>query len=183
MLFNCGLNQERFPVQVSCHQYILPHFVWLTSPPKQKPSQQLFSQSHCPVVSAREITHCELNPVWQIGNFLCRKFFGFTLCFPRVNTELLIFLFFFYFFFIFCLFRAMPTANGSPQARGQIGAIAASLHHSQSDSGSEPHLQPHHSSRQHRIPNPLSEARNQTQVLMVTNQVRYHWATTKTQAF
>ena len=32
----------------------------------------------------------------------------------------------------------------------------------------------HHSSRQHRIPNPLSEARDQTQVLMDTSQVHYH---------
>ena len=39
----------------------------------------------------------------------------------------------------FCLFGA--TYGGS-QARGQIGAAAASLHHSHGDSGSELHLQP-----------------------------------------
>ena len=34
------------------------------------------------------------------------------------------------FFFFFCLFRAAPAAYGGSQARGRIGATAASLHHS-----------------------------------------------------
>ena len=33
-------------------------------------------------------------------------------------------------------------AYGGFQARGQIGAVAASLHHRHSNAGSEPHLQP-----------------------------------------
>ena len=44
-----------------------------------------------------------------------------------------------------CLFvfsRAAPAAYGGSQARGLIGAIATGLHHSHSNSGSEPHLQP-----------------------------------------
>ena len=45
-------------------------------------------------------------------------------------------------FFSFCLFRAAVAAYGSSQARGQIGAIAASLHHSHSIARSEPQLQP-----------------------------------------
>ena len=45
-------------------------------------------------------------------------------------------------FFFFWLFRAAPAAYGSSQARGPIGAIAASLHHNHSNSGSELHLQP-----------------------------------------
>ena len=32
--------------------------------------------------------------------------------------------------YIFCLFRATPTAYGGSQARGQIGATATGLHHS-----------------------------------------------------
>ena len=40
------------------------------------------------------------------------------------------------------LFRAAPAAYGGFQARGQIGAPAAGLHHSHSNAGSEPHLQP-----------------------------------------
>ena len=60
----------------------------------------------------------------------------------------------------------------SSQARVLVGAVAASLHHSSTKS--EPHLQPiHHSSQQGWILNPLSEARDRTQVLMVTSQVHY----------
>ena len=43
-------------------------------------------------------------------------------------------------FFFFCLFRATPTAYGSSQARCQVRAVAASLHHSCSNTGSEPRL-------------------------------------------
>ena len=38
------------------------------------------------------------------------------------------------------LFRATPAAYGGSQARGQIRATAASLHHSYSNTGSEPCL-------------------------------------------
>ena len=44
--------------------------------------------------------------------------------------------------FFFLLFRAAPTAYGSSQAKGRIGATAASLHHSHRISGSEQHLRP-----------------------------------------
>ena len=43
----------------------------------------------------------------------------------------------------FLLLRAAPSAYGNSQARGQIGAIAASLHHRHSSAGSEPLLQPY----------------------------------------
>ena len=46
-------------------------------------------------------------------------------------------------FLFFCLFvfsRASPLAYGGSQARGLIGAEAASLHQSHSNSGSELHL-------------------------------------------
>ena len=46
---------------------------------------------------------------------------------------------------LFCfivLFRAIPTAHGSSQARGRNGAIAANLHQSHSSMGSELRLQP-----------------------------------------
>ena len=51
----------------------------------------------------------------------------------------------FYFYFIFCLFafsRTAPAAYGGSQARGRIGAAAASLCQSHSNTGSEPRLQP-----------------------------------------
>ena len=41
---------------------------------------------------------------------------------------------------LFFFLRAAPATNGSSQARGLIGAAAASLHHSHSNAGSEPHL-------------------------------------------
>ena len=51
-------------------------------------------------------------------------------------------LFILFYFILFYYFRATPTVYGSSQARGPIGAVAASLHHSRSNGGSEPHLQP-----------------------------------------
>ena len=51
----------------------------------------------------------------------------------------------FTFFFVVVLFafsRATPAAHGDSQARGQIGAVAASLRQSHSNAGSEPRLQP-----------------------------------------
>ena len=42
-----------------------------------------------------------------------------------------------FFFFFFLLFRAAPAPYGDSQARGQIGAIAAGLHQSHSNLGSE----------------------------------------------
>ena len=43
----------------------------------------------------------------------------------------------FFFFFLFGLFRAAPAAYGDPHAGGQIGAVAASLHHSHSNAIAE----------------------------------------------
>ena len=42
--------------------------------------------------------------------------------------------------FLFCPFRAVPAAYGGSQARGRIGAIAASLLQSHSNTRSEPRL-------------------------------------------
>ena len=53
------------------------------------------------------------------------------------------FFFFFVLFCFFCLFassRAALTAYAASQARGLVGAIAASLHHSHSNARSELHL-------------------------------------------
>ena len=45
-------------------------------------------------------------------------------------------------FFFFAISWATPAAYGGSQARGLIGAVAAGLHQSHSNAGSEPHLQP-----------------------------------------
>ena len=78
------------------------------------------------------------------------------------------------------LFSATPLAHGSSQARGQIRAAAAS--HSCSHSDSRHIFDLYHSSRQHQILDPRSEARDQTYILMDTSWVCYHWATTGTPA-
>ena len=56
------------------------------------------------------------------------------------------FLFLFKELFFVCLFvlpfRAALVAYGGSQARGPVGAIAASLCHNHSQAGSEPHLRP-----------------------------------------
>ena len=74
------------------------------------------------------------------------------------------------FFVLFCflLFRAAPAAYGSSQSRGFIGATAASLYHSHSNMGSEPHPQP-----TPQLMAALSEARNQTCILTDTSQAHY----------
>lgn len=60
-----------------------------------------------------------------------------------------------FFVCLFGFFRAVPRAYGGFWARGQINAVAASIHHSHSNTGSMPPLQPTPSSQQHRIRNPL----------------------------
>ena len=61
-----------------------------------------------------------------------------------------------------CLFRAVPTAYGGSQARGPISAAAAGLHtsHIAMQGLSRIHDLQYHSSQQHQILNPLSEARD-----------------------
>ena len=44
--------------------------------------------------------------------------------------------------FVFVFGGAAPAAYGGSQARGPIGAVAASLHHSHSNARSKPSLQP-----------------------------------------
>ena len=63
------------------------------------------------------------------------------------------------------------TAQGNSQARGRIGAAAAGLHHSHSNTRSEPHLQSTPQLRPRRIPNPRIKARDRTCILMDVNQV------------
>ena len=74
-----------------------------------------------------------------------------------------------FFFGLFAISWAVPAAYGGSQARGRMGAVAASLHHSHSNVGSESDL--YHSSRQCQILNPLSKARDQTCLLTDTSQV------------
>ena len=51
------------------------------------------------------------------------------------------YVFIYLFYLLFCLLRAAPAAHGGSQARGPVGAAAASLLHSHSDMRSELCLQ------------------------------------------
>ena len=71
---------------------------------------------------------------------------------------------------VFLLLRAAPGACGSSQARGQIRAPAASLHHSQSNSGSQQRTTAHSN----------CEAWDQTCILVHTSWIRFCCATRRT---
>ena len=62
------------------------------------------------------------------------KFYQFNSSFQTCPLHVL---FLVDFFFFFCIFRATPVAYEIYQARSQIEATAAGLHHSHSNVGSE----------------------------------------------
>ena len=74
-------------------------------------------------------------------------------------------------FFFGLLFRALPEAYGSSQARGWVGAAAAGLSHSHSNTRSESHLQPTLQLTAMPDPYSLSEARDWTYILIDTSWV------------
>ena len=73
-------------------------------------------------------------PQWEQPQSKKRHFF--FLYIKGLNAEFLVFI------CLFLLFRAIPTANGSSQAKGRIRATAAGLHHGHSNVGSQLHLEP-----------------------------------------
>ena len=81
-----------------------------------------------------------------------------------------------YFYFYFSVFSSSLGQHlrlgGGSQARGLIGAVADGLRQSHSNKGSELCVYDlHHSSQQCQILNPLSEAMDQTQNLVVPSQI------------
>ena len=85
---------------------------------------------------------------------------------------------FIYFCLFILLFKAAPTAHGSSQARCHIGVMAAGLHHSHSNTGSEPCLWP--TPQLTAMPDPWPRARNRTHILMDTSQICFHCSTMET---
>ena len=67
-------------------------------------------------------------------------------------------------------------ACGGSQAKGRIRAIAAGLHHKDSNKGSKSHLQPTPQLMASHILSPLSNTRDCTRNLMVPSQNRFHCA-------
>ena len=99
----------------------------------------------CPWRSSRSGTPArghrgQVSPLCALGALAChiRQTLRHQNCFSGDTTISLLSCF----FFIFCLFRATPAAYGSFQAKGLIGAVAAGVHHSHSNVGSELHLRP-----------------------------------------
>ena len=75
--------------------------------------------------------------------------FFFPLSMVTLSGNVINFIYLYFFFKIFIylfiyllLFKAAPAAYGSSQARGRIGAVAASLDHSHTEAGSELCLRP-----------------------------------------
>ena len=67
-----------------------------------------------------------------------------------------------------------------PRLGVKIGIISASLHHSHSNTVSEPFLQSMPQLMAMPDPYPLSDARDGTCILGDTSQIRFRWATTET---
>ena len=87
---------------------------------------------------------------------------------------------FFGFFFFFLLFGAAPAAYGGSQTRGQIVELELQLP-AYTTATAMPDLSCigdlHHSSQQHQIHNPLSEAKDQTRNLMAPSRICFRYAT------
>ena len=81
-----------------------------------------------------------------------------------------------FFYFYFCLFRVTPVAYRGSQARDWIRAGASGLHHAPAMPDPSRICDVHHSTRQRWILNELSEARDQTCILVDTSQICFHWA-------
>ena len=92
------------------------------------------SKTISPSISLDQWTLCSLHFTRLLSSILHSTIF--TLC---LETVLNLFFFLFLFFF-FCLFRS--CTHGSSQGRGPIGAAAAGLYQSHSNSGSELCLRP-----------------------------------------
>ena len=59
-----------------------------------------------------------------------------------LNKYVFLKIYLFIYFVFFAISRAALVAYGGSQARGLIGAVAAGLHHSHSNTGSKPRMQP-----------------------------------------
>ena len=88
--------------------------------------------NYCSFIVSREIgQHFSSNSFLPLQNLFC--YFGPLNC--HMNFWICLFIFFFF-------FRVVPAAHGGSQSRGRIGATAAVLHHSHSNTGSKLCLQP-----------------------------------------
>ena len=84
---------------------------------------------------------------------------------------------FFFFFFFFCLYRASPQHMEVPRL-GVESELQLPAYTAATATPNPSHVYSlHHSSRQRRIPHPLSEAKDRTCVLMDPSQIFFRCAT------
>ena len=69
-------------------------------------------------------------------NFYCLRILSMSFVSNTLSVAFTHIICFILFTLFYCLFRASTMAYGGSQARGQIGAVAAGLHHSHSNAGS-----------------------------------------------
>ena len=122
---------------------------WLCSQHMEFPGQE--SNPCQSSVNARSLIHCATvgNPQfilewlttfpWKYGviTWFMSKFYIFS---SRFNEYFWVICTHMLDIYLLSFFRATHAASGSSQARGQIGVIAARLHHSHRNTGSEPCL-------------------------------------------
>ena len=86
--------------------------------------------------------------VLKICHWIGENWYFVLICIFLISSEVKVLFFkfilkIFMYLFFFCLFFSpTPVAHGDSQARGLIQAVAASLHHSHRNLGSELHLRP-----------------------------------------
>ena len=83
-------------------------------------------------------------------------------------------------FFFFLSFQAPPVTYGGSQARGTMGTITAGQTTARAMQNPSQVCDLYHSLPQCWIPNPLSEARDPTDILMDTSRIHFRCATTET---
>ena len=86
---------------------------------------------------------------------------------------LLHFNFIYLFIYLFLLFRTAPSADGGSQARGQLELQLLTYATATATQDPSHVCNLHHSSQQHQVLNPLSEARDQPLNLMVPRRIRF----------
>ena len=92
------------------------------------------------VVMSKEVIFCQLALFFLVNLLLPLQFW---ICSGPLSSKYFILFYFIYLFFVFFPFLGLLSkAYGGSQARSQIGAAAASLHHSHSNATSEPRLRP-----------------------------------------
>ena len=97
-----------------------------------------------------------------------------------LKSRIIYFIYLFIIYLFILLFRATPMAHGSCQARDQIRATAAGLHHTTATRDLRCLSDPHYSSQQRQIPNPLRKARDRICILMDTSWSCFRCAITGT---